>query len=84
MAKSRNTGFYLGLAVVAIVVSLFIPEIHKDKTQTQIKYYPTNATKAVIYNVKEGSIQEIGDCITFLTDKEKPLTICGPYEKIEE
>ena len=68
---------YLGLVCMALIIQLFLPE---KKHYVTIDYLPETATKPVTYQVQQGDIQHVGDCITFQNKEKEAITLCNRYE----
>ena len=78
--KSKPIGGYIAIAIAILLLSFFIPSPKKELKSVVVKYNPSNSD-SVVYQVKEGTISRIGECISFTTSDEKQFNFCDNYRE---
>ncbi|MEM6845667.1 MAG: hypothetical protein AAF632_25880 [Bacteroidota bacterium] len=78
--KTKPIGGYIAIAVAILLLSFFIPSPKKELKTVIVKYNPSSLD-SVVYQVKEGTIRRVGECISFTTLDEKRINLCDKYQE---
>lgn len=83
--KIKPIGGYIAIAIAILLLSFFVPTPKKEFKTVIVKYDPSSLD-SVVYQVKEGSIRRIGECVNFMTADEKPINLCEYFieRKVEK
>ena len=83
MGKNKNNksiGGYIAIGLAVILISFFIPAPKKEFKTIVVQYDP-RSLDSVVYQVKKGSINRIGECISFTTTGQKSINLCKNYDE---